>query len=416
MLPHTAEPAYAEGQLVLVQTLNGGDRSVLELYRLNAHSFVDMLHARNLHGGSFTLTTADITPIDATTPLTHAQALDLAAFMSRRAVKPEQEEPPAALLTAEERAALDRAYSVLRNGSEKFQGWYPAPPHLTEALKALLERGYLQSERRVLWGRTEELCLHITRDGCRALGRLWVEFPDAAKPVTEDAAPALYPIGAAVYHTRIERVGRVRGAWRASTRTANGSEEVDYVQVDVLGARVTADGVSWNQTDVRAATAEEVAFWTKSVPEGREDEQSSEGAPPQGVDADEPGGADDRALDAGAGRAPGAAADAAPAIFSEWAVANPPAAGLNALLRALVTYADGNTRTRINDLLMLTEEDVQQLIEVAPVGERFGWNEWLTTSSGLIADLIGTAILKPLHDYTEHLRALGREIDDEIRG
>lgn len=413
------ESAFVEGQLVLVLTLNGGEESVLELYRANDRSFVDMLHARNVHGGSFTLPASHVTPIDATTPLTHAQAMDVATFMARRTHKPDQENlPPAALLTPAERDALNRADGILRRADPKFKGWYPAPPYPTDAVKNLIQRGFLETERRTLWGRPEAPCLRITREGCRALGRLWLDIeahPAAAgtTPAQPDygdlprAKPIQFEYGSYVFHTQIERVGRVVTSYRESTRFAGGTKNTDYVKVIVLGG--ASSEISWRENDLRQATDDEIAFWLKG---GGSDARGSETQ--TGVAESQPDGAAGGAVETGAGPSAGAGAaeKGETSLFAEWATET----GLGELLRALMAVADEATKTRIHDLLTMTEDDLHGLVEAAPVSTMpGGLNWWLAGCEGLISELVGRVILKPLHDYAEHLKALGKDINDDVR-
>lgn len=415
----SAESGFHEGDLVLTNVQG----FVVELCRMNDRSFVTMLHGNSADGVGFTLDAASVTRIDATTPLNATQALDVAEFMRRRSHKDADESSATALLTPAERDALDRAWGVMHRADPKFKGWYPAPPVTTDAVKALLERGFLETERRMLWGK-EQASLRITHAGCRALGRSYNPPGGASEAAAFEAPPADYgdlpkakaPVfdyGSYVYHKALKRVGRVHTTFVESQRQANGVVNTEWVTVFVLEGFVAFSAAkNWLAADLRRATEQEIAFWTEQG--GIDDAQTpnAQGVATESAHEDEPGRAAGGAVEADTGR-PAAAQLGETTLFADWATDT----GLGELLRLLHALASEPTKTRIHDLLTMTESDLRDLIDVTPVGASPGGLNWLlATSEGLVSELVGRVLLKPLNEYVMHLKALGKEIDEDVRG
>lgn len=338
---------------------------------------------------------------------------------------PEAEQSPAHLLTPAERDALDRAWNVMHRADPRFKGWYPAPPYLPDATRNMVTRGFLETSRRALWGRAEETCLRITPEGSRALGRQHTDPDTASQPTVpaDDLPKAKAPqfeYMSHVYHRGLHRVGQVRGSWRESKASPDGAINTDWVTVVVLGGwgGVFNKEINWEEAHLRAATAEEVARWTGSEDDARGDEAKA------GVETRQPDSATGGAVETGTRPAAGkvAAEETSPTLFMSWAgELQSNSHGLpgefETLLRLLHTLASEPTKTRIQDLLTMTEDDLHELVEVTPVGTSPGGLNWLLTQSeSQITELIGRAILKPLNDYVLHLRALGKDIDTDVRG
>lgn len=366
--------------------------------------------------------------IELSTPLTARQMHDLNTLRRGQfpSIPPGPATPtpakPTGLSTAEY-ATLDAAHRVLTSPNRRDNGWFPQSTYQLIGNKHLLDLGYLEkSERDVPGGKG--MCVRITREGCRAIQRPYVDHDapgDALHsgdaPATEGVRPR-FPRGSTVFHTSNQHVGTVTGHWQSSTRNDDGStSEVIYAKVTLINGAVIEGGVSWNEADLRPATDAELRHALHAPPTLRDagtvrpdaDEDDDHATTLQGDEgtqtAHQPDGAHGTA---GAALAHRALADETAALLKSWT--NPDLASILSLLTHLAAN-EPKAKMRLVELQRLSRADLRTLVGRSHAAPGF-WQKYLTEVEHEIVQLIGAQIVKALNDYVLHLRTLGAEMEE----
>jgi hypothetical protein len=346
--------------------------------------------------------------------------------------------PPAnSTLPTGEYQMLDRAWLVMKNGDPKMKGWFLGYPAQRLICDTLIRKRLLETQYRPMQGTNPAGSYYrITKAGCQALTRVYIDHDafgspasapvsaaPAAAPAPAPAASPLYgdqvvsvkvpfPVGSKVLHLQNRHVGVVTSSWVASRRLdEGGSVEIEYLKVQLFGKRV-GDGISWQVDDVRLATDAEVDAYraTGSPLPVTVSNQDDDDETDETTDAQEPqtparGGAHGAAAETLAAPALG---DATAPLLESWQ--EQAVADLESVLKLLHRLAPTTHagRLRTQELLTMNRTDLDLLIEKS--GRTSYWKGYLTDAEATITQLVGEQILAPLHEYVQHLRAVGAEI------
>lgn len=421
-----AQDAPAHGFVVgdeVILLLTGKPPRDGVVYRLTEAG--DELVGVNADGEKTRFPAEAVMRITPATPLTATQMNHLSTLRGAKPPAALPSDKPAGLSTGEY-AVLERLHRVLISPANAEKGWLPQSSYQMISNQRLLDVGYLEeSERQFPSGKSR--CIRLTRDGCRAIQRPYVDH-DApgslgTSPLhsgdalaTEGVRPR-FPRGSTVFHTGNQHVGTVTGHWQSSTRNDDGStSEVLYAKVTLMNGVVIEGGVSWNEADLRLATdADITASWahtklapapTDAVPFDEDDDHATTLQGDEGTQtAHQPDGAHRPADSALADET---AADETAALLKSWT--NPDLASILSLLTHLAAN-EPKAKMRLVELQRLSRADLRTLVGRSHAAPGF-WQKYLTEVEGEIVQLIGAQIVKALNDYVLHLRALGAEMEE----